>query len=728
MSHDAISCFACDLFDAPPDENLLRRTMNSSLMMDWTTVESVPEIRAQAEFCNHFRYMFGTFPAKQHWQKDLVRSGGVRVDRSGLATLQAVVDAIAPMGMHVASQAWMQSRVQGYAKQYPDFLNSEGLVSVKRTLIAKWAFRFQVPVSKGDPPSTLGPTQTYAWCVANGGFNADDIDDVALWYSRAWTSVENAELLTTDPLTREPRPNVEDREDDGLAQAFRGLVGPAEAMQLMLHRDGSLWQKLAGAHVVCLDWSTSETRPRRATLRAMLRGFDAASQMAVFIMDCSGPKHAGRLHELPDANTHAWRCRPFDRRALGCAPRIATAFLLVSDALQATLPPLCRDTNRAVHCRCVRVKDVVEDRTIAYGAGAEAYDRVLQVLADLRGGGDFGKGVYVVPDVSDAVAPPMSLVHAPETVEYLSKLHASHECPLSSKRHVPTPAGESGAMLALDFALRRIAKSVPTKSSRPPVAMASSDARDVVLATDNRPFPMTALALVATLCVLKRDRWAACVVCSRTARTFFQRHLQPLGVDIVVEDTMATKKFHIDAYNELFTSPELWDTVSDYRKALVVQDDGFPVRTGLEKLTVYSDDDVSYVGAPWIEGAGNMPVRKAVGDDGPMVGNGGMSLRTVDVMKRVCEASDYKTALFMTRMIRVPEDVFFSSTISRCDVEDAGRVANVNEARLFATEQIPCEDAIGFHKMWRYQSAEATSAFFARALEFSDEGTKRSAE
>jgi hypothetical protein len=128
----------------------------------------------------------------------------------------------------------------------------------------------------------------------------------------------------------------------------------------------------------------------------------------------------------------------------------------------------------------------------------------------------------------------------------------------------------------------------------------------------------------------------------------------------------------------------LWQQVK-FEKVLVIQPDSVMCKSGLDSFLQFD-----YIGAPWTQE-----------NHGMLVGNGGFSLRTRDVMANC--ASTYK---FDNQKRTFNEDAFFAN----CVHDNPNTVlAQVNDATLFAMENIYNPQALAYHNPIYYKrSAERT--------------------
>lgn len=159
-----------------------------------------------------------------------------------------------------------------------------------------------------------------------------------------------------------------------------------------------------------------------------------------------------------------------------------------------------------------------------------------------------------------------------------------------------------------------------------------------------------------------------------------------------------TRKFSIETYNAVLKHQHFWRNLQTYgyKKCLIVQDDGFMVNgTNFHKYFEYD-----YVGAPWEDTFGNHYIKRSISKE--LVGNGGFSLRDIDIMCDICEKyENEKNALFFNNINEIPEDVYFV----KCLVLDKCNIASREVAQTFSIEQViphNINEVVGFHKFYMY--------------------------
>lgn len=226
-----------------------------------------------------------------------------------------------------------------------------------------------------------------------------------------------------------------------------------------------------------------------------------------------------------------------------------------------------------------------------------------------------------------------------------------------------------------------------------------------VLAIDTRENVWTALGVLATLDNLRCASWSVIVLCAESNVEWMRKAILPHApharIEAMPELTRIANDgaFDIEAYNDLMKSEALWNILKDEPRILTVQDDGAVLRPGLE-----DDADImrqSYVGAPWqphpiLEAAGIVTDQGSQASQGS-VGNGGVSLRNVEVMRRILRESGARLkGMFNGNAQPLPEDVFFASGLTK------NEVCPFEVARRFAFEQIFAGGCYAFHKPWAY--------------------------
>lgn len=239
-----------------------------------------------------------------------------------------------------------------------------------------------------------------------------------------------------------------------------------------------------------------------------------------------------------------------------------------------------------------------------------------------------------------------------------------------------------------------------------------------IMAVDTRQDPATTVlsVLVSLSSLASVTGWGVHIMCAKRNRREFESMLSPHCPNASYDDTFLELNVPRDAfdvetgYNQLMKNPKLWASLLPSRMVLTVQDDGILIRRGLETLDDGNilDGGIPYLGSPWADISANAGIKNDVPS---LVGNGGLSLRVVaDMVQITSDLSDTdRHRLFQSRIEPIPEDVMFamSTSIKQHNIPSyKARVQHV--ASRFACEQVPCDEALGFHKQWPYWSVAQT--------------------
>lgn len=239
--------------------------------------------------------------------------------------------------------------------------------------------------------------------------------------------------------------------------------------------------------------------------------------------------------------------------------------------------------------------------------------------------------------------------------------------------------------------------------------------RQTLVAIDNRENPMTIFAILQSLSCLSDSEWNVTIFCTRASSGYYRNALLPVlaqqQLDIVdAVPILSRKSFSIEDYNILLRSEFIWSYLlaKGYQHALLVQDDGFLVRRGLEDMFLL-DNKWDYIGAPWVDVPENATIKTKT--HGLLTGNGGLSLRNVSAMLNV--AISRPVDLFLTGHLTEPEDVFFAAGIAEATPD---RLPPIDVSKLFASEEILYPKSLGFHKPWPYHPRPTIIKFFEDCL------------
>lgn len=294
---------------------------------------------------------------------------------------------------------------------------------------------------------------------------------------------------------------------------------------------------------------------------------------------------------------------------------------------------------------------------------------------------------------------------------------------------IPNPSTQtmftSIAQDMLDIALANYTQNTPQKKARelvykhmghaflekaaslPPTSNKAHHTQCIIV-IDNRPNGLSLMSLYISLANLNASQWDVVVFTSTKTKAYYERALCNIFDAYVLTHPILNKEpFDIEIYNELLKDADLWKMLLDmgYKTCLTVQDDAAIMRPGL-------DDDkelmtADYLGAPWLPCNENKELATFPGAP-HMVGNGGLSIRNVEMCYDICNTSKNKNALFHHRLQRIQEDVFFTREVQLRN----GRVPDATKASTFSTEQVFNPKSYGFHKIWPYHPIEKIEQFF----------------
>ena len=281
-----------------------------------------------------------------------------------------------------------------------------------------------------------------------------------------------------------------------------------------------------------------------------------------------------------------------------------------------------------------------------------------------------------------------------ETYQCMWDYHVKYICPFRTLKT------QHGILIYLDFVYSYFIKQLDSIMNLNAVNVTASN---TVILVDNRPNILSVLSILFTLVNLN-DTWTCNIVTSTKARDYYADLLGDLVTIHTAPEFSNCVKFDIDLYNDILKSERFWDKFSDYEKCLIVQDDGVLLRKGIENFLHFD-----YIGAPWVDVNENEYIKNNINRE--LVGNGGFSLRTISLMKKICkECVDEKNWLFFHNLNNIPEDVYFV----KCVIDKGGKMPIFKLATTFASEEVLCDASLGFHKVWAYHHPYRVEQFFKR--------------
>lgn len=199
-------------------------------------------------------------------------------------------------------------------------------------------------------------------------------------------------------------------------------------------------------------------------------------------------------------------------------------------------------------------------------------------------------------------------------------------------------------------------------------------------------------------CILKLgSSWSQTIVCGKANGSFIQEMVRRLDRNIRVIQ-LDYENITIAQYNHILTDMDFWKQLTGER-ILIYQEDTCIFRTNIDSFIGTSD----YIGAPYLLNEDQSKNN---------VGNGGLSLRTKEIMLQVLQTNPYLntvsdpnsfykkgTLQYMARnnMAYPPEDMYFVLSMEKFQI---GKVASWNEAYAFSSESIVNTESFGAHGVW----------------------------
>jgi hypothetical protein len=283
-----------------------------------------------------------------------------------------------------------------------------------------------------------------------------------------------------------------------------------------------------------------------------------------------------------------------------------------------------------------------------------------------------------------------SLMFRREFVSYLWKMLICNPCPIKN--------GLTGTavLVYINFMMTYFYQNLPAiiNLTKP------IDPVNCMVLIDNRPNILSVFSAIFSMINCKN--YQCIIFTSEKAKTFYESFFRSENiVKIKTLEALENERFHIDHYNNILKGTDFWESLTDYDKCVIIQDDGVILRSGIIHFLKYD-----YIGAPWIDGPGNEELKCICPG---LIGNGGLSMRSVEKMIEIVRGFDRdKNDLFFNNIISIPEDAFFASKLSTMQ----SIIPDVRTASFFSSEEIMNPHSIGFHKVWAYHSPLDTKAFF----------------
>jgi hypothetical protein len=227
-----------------------------------------------------------------------------------------------------------------------------------------------------------------------------------------------------------------------------------------------------------------------------------------------------------------------------------------------------------------------------------------------------------------------------------------------------------------------------------------------VVLVDNRPNPLSILSILFTLSNLN-VMWGCKIYTSVKGMPYYTDALGDL-CDVVHWPDLDVAKFHIDVYNNTLKSSSFWKSIGS-QKTLIIQDDGILLKPGIDRFMKFD-----YIGASWVDSVANEYIKSNITED--LVGNGGFSLRTNELMIQVCDVFvKEKNWLFYKNITQIPEDVYFIYGLKKLGT---AKLPTHKDGTEFASEEVCNMASLGVHKLWSYHISDITQTYFNNILQW----------
>lgn len=186
------------------------------------------------------------------------------------------------------------------------------------------------------------------------------------------------------------------------------------------------------------------------------------------------------------------------------------------------------------------------------------------------------------------------------------------------------------------------------------------------------------------------NKWSHTVICGIDNYNYIVEMCNKISLNIKVVQTEYSN-LNPSEYSKFLTSLEFWNLLIG-EKILIHQEDSIIFNTNIENFLNFD-----FIGAPF---------PKCQNDTQNNVGNGGLSIRSNSIMKKIIETKSVKDTIFNSSthvymknmgLTFPPEDIYFSKNMQELGI---GVVADWNEAFLFSSESVCNVNSFAGHKFW----------------------------
>ena len=190
------------------------------------------------------------------------------------------------------------------------------------------------------------------------------------------------------------------------------------------------------------------------------------------------------------------------------------------------------------------------------------------------------------------------------------------------------------------------------------------------------------------------DKWSHTIICGILNYDYMIDMCNKISSQIKIIKT-EFENLDQNTYSKMLSSNYFWDYFVG-EKILIYQEDSIIFKNNINDFLHFD-----YIGAPWHEHQN---------DNKAGVGNGGMSLRSKSVMKKIIETISIGDTVYNSstmdyvtncKLNVFPEDVYFTKNMEDYNF---GLLADRNTASLFSTECILNKDSFAGHNFWLFDS------------------------
>ena len=209
--------------------------------------------------------------------------------------------------------------------------------------------------------------------------------------------------------------------------------------------------------------------------------------------------------------------------------------------------------------------------------------------------------------------------------------------------------------------------------------------------------------LIRNIIIKLGDKWSHTVICGNTNYEYVVNICKTISDQIKIIKLDYNNVLQSE-YSKLLSSIEFWNLLVG-EKILIYQEDSCIFKYNINDFLEWD-----YIGAPW---------PTSHNDNSYLVGNGGFSLRTKQIMIDVINKISISDTKFNSTTLQYmkntgqtigPEDVYFTKNMIEFNI---GKLADWETAYKFSTEWVHNPDSLGGHSFW-YSDKKWLDSIFER--------------